>query len=286
MKFLSFFAKLFKLNTKNIVNIKVVINKKLRLAFQCWPRVFVIARECDLEFEGQILDLHDNTPISQATIQVIDSDQKVYSDDDGFFKFKNQCSGKINIKISHLKCEDLFQELNLNKSVFKKFFLEHHIESLNEVIVEDSQIRELSTSAKTFLLSELQKDIYSGRGLAKALEQISGVNILNTGNGISKPMIHGMFGSRVGIIYDGIQIENQQWGQDHAPNIDQNAFDEIRLVKGAGVLKYSGDTAGGVIVLESELPKINDSLYGKSIVNGYTNGRGLNFISSWTKVLQ
>ena len=44
-------------------------------------------------------------------------------------------------------------------------------------------------------------------------------------------MIHGMFGSRVGIIYDGIQIENQQWGQDHAPNIDQNAFDEIRLLK-------------------------------------------------------
>ena len=46
---------------------------------------------------------------------------------------------------------------------------------------------------------------------------------MNTGNVISKPMIHGMFGSRVGIIYDGVQIENQQWGQDHAPNIDQNA---------------------------------------------------------------
>ena len=106
---------------------------------------------------------------------------------------------------------------------------------------------------------------------------------MTTGNGISKPMIHGMFGSRVGIIYDGIQIENQQWGQDHAPNIDQNAFDEIRLVKGAGVLKYSGDTPGGIVVLENRLPAINDSLYGKSILNGYTNGRGLNFISSWTK---
>ena len=64
-----------------------------------------------------------------------------------------------------------------------------------------------------------------------------------------------MFGSRVGIIYDGIQIENQQWGQDHAPNIDQNAFDEIRLVKGAGVLKYSGDTRG-IVVLEKKLPQL------------------------------
>ncbi|MBL6666513.1 MAG: TonB-dependent receptor [Flavobacteriaceae bacterium] len=282
-EFFSFFAKLFNLNSRNCKFKGCCKNNKTAVGLSLLAASFCYCQDCDLEFEGQILDLHDNSPISHATIQVIDSDQKVYSGDDGFFKFKNQCSGKINIKISHVKCEDLFNELNLKKSVFKKFFLEHHIESLNEVIVEDSKIRELSSSAKTYLLSELQKDIYSGRGLAKALEQISGVNILTTGNGISKPMIHGMFGSRIGIIYDGIQIENQQWGQDHAPNIDQNAFDNIRLVKGAGVLKYSGDTPGGIVVLENRLPAINDSLYGKSILNSYTNGRGLNFISSWTK---
>ena len=283
MSFLSFFAKLFNLNSPNCI-CKVCCNKqKTAVSLTLLAASFCYCQKCDLEFEGQIIDLHDNTPISQAIIQVVDGDQTVYSDFDGFFKLKNQCSGKINLKISHLNCKDLFQELNLNKSVFKKFFLEHHIESLNEVIVEESKIRELSSSAKTYSLSDLQKDLYSGRGLAKALEQISGVNILTTGNGISKPMIHGMFGSRVGIIYDGVQIENQQWGQDHAPNIDQNAYEEIRLVKGAGVLKYSGDTPGGIIVLENKLPAINDSLYGKSILNGFTNGRGLNIISSWTK---
>ena len=283
MSFLSFFAKLFNLNSQNCKCKRCCNKQKTAVSLTLLAASFCYCQKCDLVFEGQILDLHDNSPISQAAIQVIDSDQTVYSNIDGFFKLKNQCSGKINLKISHLNCEDLFQELNLNKSVFKKFYIEHHIESLNEVIVEDSKIRELSSSAKTYFLSDLQKDIYSGRGLAKALEQISGVNILTTGNGISKPMIHGMFGSRVGIIYDGVQIENQQWGQDHAPNIDQNAFEEIRLVKGAGVLKYSGDTPGGVVVLENKLPLINDSLYGKSILNGYTNGRGLNIISSWTK---
>ena len=86
-KFFKFFAKLFSLNTKTL-NVKVaVINKKLRLAFQCWPLLLLLPN-CDLEFEGQILDLHDNTPISQATIQVIDSDQKVYSDDEGFSNLK------------------------------------------------------------------------------------------------------------------------------------------------------------------------------------------------------
>ena len=277
-----FFTKLLITNSNNF-NIKSFNKNKIAAIICLLAVIFCYSQKCDLEFEGQILDLHDNSPIGQATIKVVNSDQTVYSDDEGFFRLKNLCSGEILIKISHLKCKDLFQELNLKKSVFKKFYVEHHIESLNEVIVEGSRIRELSSSAKTYLLSDLQKDKYSGRGLANALEQISGVNILTTGNGIAKPMIHGMFGSRVGIIYDGIQIENQQWGQDHAPNIDQNAFDEIRLVKGAGVLKYSRDTPGGIIVLEKKLPLINDSLYGKSILNGYSNGRGMNFISSWTK---
>ena len=244
---------------------------------------FCFSQECDLRLAGKVLDLHDNSPISAAVIYVEDSNETVFTDDNGVFVLENQCTQKINLKISHLHCDDLYIGVNLNKTTSRKFFLEHHIESLEEVVLEESKLKKLSSTAQSYVLSELQKDQYSGKGLAKALEQISGVNILTTGNGISKPMIHGMFGSRVGIIYDGIEIENQQWGQDHAPNIDQNAFNEIRLVKGAGVLKYSGETPGGIVVLENKLPAINDSLYGKSILNGYTNGRGLSFISSWTK---
>jgi iron complex outermembrane recepter protein len=283
MSFLSFIAEQFSLNYNKSKSRNCSCKQKVAVSISLLAASFCYCQKCDLQIDGQILDLHDNSPISFAAIQVIDSYQTVYSDNNGFFKLKNQCSGEINLKISHINCEDSFHELNLNKSVFKKFFLEHHIESLNEVIVEQSKIKKLSPTARTYSLTESQKDKTSGRGLANALEQISGVNILTTGNTINKPMIHGMFGSRVGIIYDGIQIENQQWGQDHAPNIDQNAFEEIRLIKGAGVLKYSGDTPGGVVVLENKLPKINDSLYGKSILNGNTNGRGLNIISSWTK---
>ena len=247
---------------------------------------FCYSQKCDLILEGRVLDLHDNSPISSAIIEVLEGNELVFTDDDGRFIIENQCSEKINLKISHLNCEDLYTAVNLNKSISRKFYLEHHIKLLNEVILEESKIKKLSTTASNYALSDLQKDQYSGRGLAKALEQISGVNILSTGNVISKPTIHGMFGSRVGIIYDGTPIENHQWGQDHAPNIDQNAFDEIRLIKGAGVLKYSGDTPGGVVVLETKLPKIKDSLYGKTILNGISNGRGLNIISSWTKSFQ
>ena len=126
MNFLSFFAKLFNFSSENC-KCKCCNEQKTAVGISMLAASFCFCQECDLEFEGRILDLRDNSPISQAAIQVIDSEQIVYSDFDGFFKLKNQCSGKINLKISHPNCEDIFQELNLNKSVFKKFFLEHHM---------------------------------------------------------------------------------------------------------------------------------------------------------------
>jgi iron complex outermembrane receptor protein len=154
------------------------------------------------------------------------------------------------------------------------------------VVLIDEKVDNLSTSAKSYSISGTEKDRYSNSGLAVLLETVSGVNTLSTGSNIVKPVIHGMFGSRVGIIYNGIMLENQQWGQDHAPNVDLNAFDDVKLVKGASVLKYSGRNPGGVIILKSSLPKKIDSLYGKTILNIKSNGAGGGIVSSWVKTYE
>ena len=107
-----FFTKLLKPNSKNR-NYKSCNKKKITAGISLWAAFFCYSQKCDLEFEGQILDLHDNSPIGQATIKVVNSDQTGYSDDEGFFRLKNLCSEDILIKISHLKCNDLFQEVNL-----------------------------------------------------------------------------------------------------------------------------------------------------------------------------
>ena len=124
---------------------------------------------------------------------------------------------------------------------------------------------------------------HSGDGLAKTIAQFSGVSTLSTGSGLVKPIIHGMFGSRVGIVYDETVLENQQWGQDHAPNLDANAFDNIRVVKGAATLQYSGDNPGGLVILESKAPSAIDNLFGKTILNATSNNNGLSLLSSLTK---
>lgn len=242
----------------------------------------VFSQECDITLKGKVINLFDNAPLEAAVIQTLDGKYSSISSEDGSFLIENLCQGNLQLKISHLNCEDLFEEIDLTESSSKVFFIEHRIRSLDEVVVEDMKTR-VSSTAKTYTLSESQKDRYGGEGLAKALEQISGVKSLSAGSGLSKPLIHGMFGSRVGIIYDGILLENQQWGQDHAPNVDVNAFEKLKLVKGASTLKYTGDTPGGIIVLESTPIRSVDSLFGKTIFNGVSNGKGIQIATSWTK---
>ena len=104
---------------------------------------FCFSQECNLVLEGKVVDLHDNSPVSAAVIQVVGSDETVFSNADGVFILENQCPKKINLKISHLNCEDLYTEFNINKSTSRRFYLEHHIESLEEVVVEESKIKKL-----------------------------------------------------------------------------------------------------------------------------------------------
>lgn len=247
---------------------------------------FAFSQDCNMSLEGRVIGIHDNAPLEAAVIQVVGTPTATISVADGRFVLENLCSGKLTLKISHLNCEELIKEIDIRESASFEFFLDHHVESLEEVVVAKQKTDKLSSTAKVYAVTEAQKDRYSAKGLADVLELISGVTILATGNSIGKPVIHGMFGSRVGIVYNGSMLENQQWGQDHAPNVDLNAFENIRVVKGAATLKYSGAKPGGMVILESNSPKPVDSLYGKTILSGMTNGKGVSIVSSWVKSYQ
>jgi iron complex outermembrane receptor protein len=48
------------------------------------------------------------------------------------------------------------------------------------------------------------------------------VSSLKTGSSVVKPVINGLFGSRVPVINNN-RLEDQEWGTEHAPNFDVNA---------------------------------------------------------------
>ncbi|WFO17587.1 TonB-dependent receptor plug domain-containing protein [Cellulophaga baltica 4] len=124
---------------------------------------------------------------------------------------------------------------------------------------------------------------FSNGSLGDALNSLSGVSSLNTGSTVVKPIINGLHSSRVILINNGVRMEDQEWGVEHAPNIDINTAENITVLKGASAIQYGGDAIAGVIITAPEKIFIKDSLYGKTLLSASSNGRGSTLTSKLTK---
>ena len=113
----------------------------------------------------------------------------------------------------------------------------------------------------------------SGEELAKVLTTVTGVSMIQTGATIAKPVIHGLHSNRILILNNEVRQEGQQWGADHAPEIDPAGADRIAVVKGADAVRYGSDALGGVVVITPNKLPYGDGLHGQISPSFASNGR-------------
>lgn len=119
--------------------------------------------------------------------------------------------------------------------------------------------------------------------LAKLLETVPGVSSVSTGNTIAKPVIQGMHSSRILLMNNGVRLESQSWGADHAPELDYTGSSMVEVVKGAECIRYGFGAMGGVVLLnDAELPYGQKRpVFHGNVNTGYdTNARGVSTSAS------
>ncbi|RYF87395.1 MAG: TonB-dependent receptor, partial [Chitinophagaceae bacterium] len=148
----------------------------------------------------------------------------------------------------HVGCETVEQEIVLSKSRHLDVDLPHAKNTLSNVTVSSQG----TASGNGFKaeLSAREMEQTRGLSLAAALEKINGVQMLQTGSTIAKPIIHGLHSNRILTINNGVRQEGQQWGNEHAPEIDPFIAGKLSVIKGVDELKYGSDGIGGVILVE------------------------------------
>ena len=245
-----------------------------------------ISQKCDNTLFGTVTDLHDGSLLVGATLVVVGTEQTVQTDLDGKFSIQNLCNGSYSIQISHAFCLTTGFTIKVIGNTTKTFSIEHHLEELNEITIAGKAYNNKTKTIFENTISKEELERFSSGTLGDALNSLSGVSSLNTGNTVVKPIINGLHSSRVVIINNGVRMEDQEWGAEHAPNIDINSVGHLTLIKGAGALQYSGDAVGGVIVVEALKVPVKDSLYGKTLFTGTSNGRGISLTSQLTKSYQ
>ena len=243
----------------------------------------LLSQSCDYKLSGLLTDLHDGTVLEGATLIVAGSERFVVTDFEGKFMISNLCNETYSIQVSHPYCLTKGFSVTLSGDTFKSFELEHHTEVLNEISIDGRIVSNQSKTLKENILSKEELERFGSRSLGDALASLSGVASLNTGNTVIKPMINGLHSSRVVIINNGVRMEDQEWGAEHAPNIDVNAVNKLTLIKGVGALQYSGDAIGGVIIAETAIIPFKDSLFGNTQLGGASNGKGTFITTELTK---
>jgi iron complex outermembrane receptor protein len=230
-----------------------------------------VAQNCDLVLSGRVLDEGTDIVLPYASVYLEEVGTGVITDSTGAFRLTDLCPGTFHLEVSHVGCGQEHLFLNLRKDTTINIYLQHHTELLDEVVVhgsrEDNTAQASSTVGKALIKRE------SNKNLSDLLESISGVSVLRNGSGISKPVVHGLYGNRVAILNNGILQSGQQWGNDHAPEIDPFVADHLSVVKGASALAYGGNALGSVVLVEPG--SISDDPHLSGSVNYIFESNGL-----------
>ena len=245
--------------------------------------ITLLSQNCNNSLSGLVTDIHDGQLLTGVTLIVAETGQAVQTNLDGTYSFTNLCNATYYIQVSHPYCLTKGFTVKVSGDTKKSFKLEHHLEELNQITIEGKAYADKSKTLLEHTINKDELERFSSGSVGDALKSLSGVSALNTGSTVVKPLIHGLHSSRVAIINNGVRMEDQEWGAEHAPNIDINSVSNLSVIKGAGALQYSGDAVGGVIIAETSKVPVKDSLYGKSLMTTTTNGRGFSLSSKLTK---
>ncbi|WP_084165785.1 TonB-dependent receptor [Dyadobacter crusticola] len=221
-------------------------------------------------------------PLVGATITLMPEKIVQLSDVNGAFRFERVEQGKHSVTVSFVGFQTSSNSFTMSSDALQldDILLAADEAQLREVTVKDdyAQSRQQQVSLHIDIVNAdyLRRNL--GGSLMQSLEKLPGVKTIGIGSGASKPLIRGLGFNQVVVVENGIRHEGQQWGADHALEIDQFAAGRVEVIKGPSAFLYGSEAIGGAIDIKpAAVPaphsaggafdlaaKSNNALYGGS----------------------
>lgn len=231
-------------------------------------------QSCNLILTGVVQE-KDGSTLPGATL-LIDGNATVTTAE-GTFEFEGLCPGEISLVVRYIGYDEYHERVTLSGDKQLVVILIPSETTLDDVEVHETSTRSGLTNA-SYSLSKEELDHFSGKSLGEALKRVPGVSALQTGPAIFKPVIDGLHSQRILILNNGIRQEGQQWGVEHAPEIDPFIASEIRVVKGAEAVRYGSDAIGGVVIVDTP-PMHQAQKFGGELNTGYFSNNRMGVFS-------
>ena len=207
-------------------------------------------------------------PLPSAVVHFVG--KHFVSDVKGRVNIPNLAKGKYPIKVNYLGFLDYEAIVAIPAANPYRVVMQEEVNQLAGTTLIGHTAKPV-TASETIDKPKLQQK--SGEELAKVLTTVTGVSMIQTGATIAKPVIHGLHSNRILILNNEVRQEGQQWGADHAPEIDPAVADKITVIKGADAVRYGSDALGGVVVIAPNQLPYGDGLHGQLSPSFASNGR-------------
>lgn len=229
-------------------------------------------RPCTATFSGVVVN-SEGERLPGANVFLTPGNIGMSTDAGGRFAFKDLCSGTYNVNVQYVGYKNVTSSIKISGTHTRTFLLEEEATQLNEVVVSHHDAENTEHATNFSLVNEKKLAESAGKTIGATLMKVPGVTVLQTGPGIFKPVVHGLHSQRLLILNHGIRQEGQQWGAEHAPEIDPFIASNLVVIKDASAIKFGPDALGGVIVVNPPaLPEKNE-LAGTVATVVQSNGR-------------
>jgi iron complex outermembrane recepter protein len=212
------------------------------------------------------------TPLAQVRVTVLEAQRSTTTDLEGHYSLPGLPSGAYGVSFALVGYAPQVQRVTIgNTDVTLDITMRPTLIELPEVQVTASPLAttSLTSPQPTSLLSSEELQANRSSSLGETISVLPGVHSLSTGNGIGKPVIRGLSSNRVLVLADGQRLENQQWGDEHGPQVEAGEAERVEVIRGPASVLYGSDALGGVVNVIT--PPLPDAV-GRS---GFVKGRVL-----------
>lgn len=244
--------------------------------------LFVFCFSSIAQNSGLVHDV-ENNPIREVSVFIADQNILLKTNELGefFFQSKLPNNSYLNFyKNGYVSQLVKYKESNEFKVVLKKL----HV-TLDEVGVVESY-SDLGNTKLTNIEKKSLEDVFlKDNSMVESITQLSGVDIISSGLGIQKVVVRGLSGMRVVTYLNGMQINNQQWANDHGVGFTDLGLGEVELIKGASALKYGSEAIGGLLFFKDS-PFVSNKKMKGFIASKFDNSSYLSssqFGLNWNK---
>jgi iron complex outermembrane receptor protein len=241
-----------------------------------WAQADLAAQVDAARLDGTVSDSASSRPLPGALITLVRLGRAVSAGENGHYAFSGlpRDTLTLSVRVMGYAPRTLRVDLTQGDRHLDVALVASAIQLDNVTVTGQSTAQDaLHKERATTLMSADEVQRGRGQTLGETIQQVPGVAIIQFGPSIAKPVVRGLHSQRLRVMNGDVPQEGQQWGEEHAPEIDAFAANEIEVIRGSGFVLYGSDAIAGVVrILPRPLPQAG-VLGGEATMNLFSNNR-------------